>query len=120
MSTVTNGRWLRCLLVLLGAAELLMVAGAAPVLLVVGLVGGIALMAAGVLARPLTLLIALVVIGTVPFAVFAWTAVVPVLLLLTALAVTVPLARRSCSTRAGLRRRRPADLLRHQTSPGPV
>jgi hypothetical protein len=94
MSVVTTSRWLRCLLVLLGAAELLMAAGSAPVLLAVGVVGGVALIAAGALARFRAWLIALVVIGTVPFAVLAWTAVVPVLLLLTALPVTVPLSRR--------------------------
>lgn len=94
MSAVISSRWLRCLLVLLGAAELLMVAGAAPVLLTVGVVGGVALLVAAALPRFRALLIILVVLGTVPFAVLAWTAVVPVLLLLTALSVTVPLARR--------------------------
>jgi len=94
VSAVTNGRWLRCLLVLLGAAEVLMVAGAAPILLAVGVVGGIALLAAAALTRFRVLLVTLVVMGTVPFAALGWTAVVPVLLLLTAVGVTVPLASR--------------------------
>ena len=89
-----GSRWLRCLLVVLGAAEVLMVAGAAPVLLAVGVVGGVALVVAGAFARSRGLLITLVVVGTVPFAVLGWAAIVPVLLLLTALSVTAPLARR--------------------------
>ena len=89
-----DSSWLRSLLLLLGVAELMMVAGAAPVLLAVGVVGGLALIAAAALTRFRALLITLVVLGTVPFAVLGWAAVVPVLLLLTALSVTAPLARR--------------------------
>jgi hypothetical protein len=94
-TAVLVGRnWLRCLLALLGAAELLMAAGAAPVLLAVGAVGGIALLVAGTVARSRASLIALVVIGTLPFTVLAWTAVIPILLLLATAAIAVPLTRR--------------------------
>jgi hypothetical protein len=85
--------WLRCLLGLLGTAELLMAAGAAPVLLAVGAVGGVALIAAATVARSRASLVALVVLGTVPFRLLAWTAVIPVLLLLAAAAIAVPLTR---------------------------
>jgi hypothetical protein len=85
--------WWRCLLGVLGGVELLMAAGASPVLLAVGAISGIALLLAAAVARTRTALAALLVIGTVPFAVLAWTAVVPVLLLLLAAALTVPLIR---------------------------
>jgi hypothetical protein len=67
-----------------------MAAGAAPVLLAVG---GVALIAAATVARSRASLVALVVLGTVPFTVLARTAVIPVLLLLTAAAIAVPLTR---------------------------
>jgi hypothetical protein len=86
--------WLRCLLALLGVAELLMAAGASPVPLVVGAVGGAALMAAATISRSRATLMALVMLGTVPFAALAWTAVVPVVLLLAAAGISVPLTRR--------------------------
>ena len=91
--TLLARHWLRCLLGLLGAAELLMAAGAAPVLLTVGAVGGVALIAAATIARSRARLVALVVLGTVPFAALACTAVIPVLLLLAAAAIAVPLTR---------------------------
>jgi hypothetical protein len=86
--------WLRALLALLGAAELLMAGGAAPVLMAVGAVGGAALVTAAAVARTPSALLALVVLGTVPFALLAWTAVVPVVLLLAAAGLLVPLIRR--------------------------
>ena len=92
-STLITRNWLRCLLALLGAAELLMAAGAAPVLMAVGAVGGVALIAAASVARSRASLVALTVLGTVPFTLLAWTAVVPVLLLLAAAAIAVPLTR---------------------------
>jgi hypothetical protein len=91
--TLITRNWLRCLLALLGAAELLMAAGAAPVLLAVGAVGGVALIAAATITSSRMRLIALVIIGTVPFTSLAWTAVIPVLLLLAAGAVAIPLIR---------------------------
>lgn len=92
--------WLRCLLALLGGAELLMAAGAAPAVAAVGLVGGFALLVAGTAARSRRSLVVLVVVGTVPFAALAWTAVVPVLLLLAIAAITVPLTRHPVLTPA--------------------
>jgi hypothetical protein len=92
-SMLITRNWLRCLLALLGAAELLMAAGAAPVPLAVGAVGGVALIAAATVARSRASLVALMVLGTVPFASLAWTAVIPVLLLVTAAAIAVPLTR---------------------------
>jgi len=93
--TLLARNWLRCLLGLLGAAELLMAAGAAPFLLAVGAIGGVALIAAATIARSRSRLVALVVLGTVPFAALAWTAVIPVLLLLAAAAIAVPLTRQA-------------------------
>lgn len=85
--------WWRCLLGVLGATELLMAAGAAPVTLTVGAVGGVALLVAATIVRTRRVLAALLVVGTVPFAALAWTAVVPILLLLLAAALAVPLIR---------------------------
>jgi hypothetical protein len=90
--------WLRCLLGLLGLAELLMAAGSAPLTLVLGLLGGVALLAAAWLAPPRKATAALL-LGTVPFTALAWTAVVPVLLLVVAIAIAAALAGRP-STRS--------------------
>lgn len=92
-ASAAGRNWWRCLLGVLGGAELLMAAGATTVLLAVGAAGGIALLLAAAAASTRTALAALLVIGTVPFAVLAWTAVVPVLLLLLAAALAVPLIR---------------------------
>ena len=95
---------MRCLLGLLGASELLMAAGAPSLLMAVGAVGGLCLIAAGWFFPPRTTFLALVVVGTVPFAVLAWTAAVPVLLLLVTAVVAVPLLRRPRNPRpTGLR-----------------
>ena len=59
--------WLRCLLSILGATEVLMAAGAAPLLMAVGAVGGLALIAAAWLPASPIGLGALVIIGTAPF-----------------------------------------------------
>jgi hypothetical protein len=90
---VASRNWLRWLLALLGASELLMAAGAPAALLVVGAVGGLCLVAAAWLTPPPRTFLLLVIIGTVPFAVLAWTAIAPVLLTLAAAAVSVPLVR---------------------------
>ncbi len=93
--------WSRCLLSALGAIELLMAAGATPLLVVVGAVGGLALVTAAWLPWPSRLvLIALLVIGTVPLAVMAWTAIVPVLLLLVTAGVAAPLIRQAGPSRS--------------------
>ena len=86
--------WFRVLLTALGGFEMLMAAGAAPALMLVGAVGGIALIAAAWLRRaPRRVLVGLVVVGTIPFAVLAWMAVVPLLLAVAASAVAVPVVR---------------------------
>lgn len=93
-ASVISRNWLRCLLGLLGASELVMAAGASPLLMVVGIVGGIALVAAARLVSASRMaLVGLVVLGTVPFAALAWTAVVPVLLVMVTAVVAIPLIR---------------------------
>ncbi|MET0966120.1 MAG: hypothetical protein ABWZ02_06975 [Nakamurella sp.] len=86
--------WFRVLLTVIGGFEILMAAGSAPLLMMVGVAGGIALMVVAWLrASSRTVLVALVVAGTIPFAALAWTAIVPVLLAVVALAVAVPVIR---------------------------
>jgi hypothetical protein len=86
--------WPRVLLSALGGFEILMAAGAAPVLLAVGVAGGGCLIAAAWLRpRRRWLLPVLLVAGTVPFALLAWTALVPVLLAVAAAALAVPVLR---------------------------
>ena len=87
-----TGNWLRCLLGVLGAAELLMAAGASSGTLVVGAVGGAALLAAA-WASSRAAVAWLTAVGSVPFAVAAWTAVLPVVLLLTATVIATALVR---------------------------
>ncbi len=90
-AAVTRRDWSRVLLAALGGCELLMAAGAAPVALAVGAVGGCALIGAAVTAghgRPLAA--GLMVLGTVPFAALAWTALVPLLVLVLTAALTAP------------------------------
>ncbi len=88
--------WSRCLLAALGAIELLMAAGATPLLMIVASVGGLALITAAWLPGPSRpTLVGLLVVGTVPFAVLAWTAIVPVLLLVVTAGIAAPLIPRS-------------------------
>jgi hypothetical protein len=83
--------WWRVLLGILGGCELLMAAAGAPAPMAAGALGGAALGAAAWLDRePRWRHWALVVVGTVPFAALAWTAIVP--LLLTAEAFTIAAA----------------------------
>ena len=103
--------WWRVLLTALGGFELLMAAGAAPVTMAVGAVGGVALITAAWLrSAPGRLLIGLVAVGTVPFAVIAWTAMVPMMLAVVAALVAIPIVRQQLSmsskltdTKAGVR-----------------
>jgi len=82
--------WIRILLASLGGFEMLMAAGAAPTVLMVGFAGGSCLVAAAWLGtkRGSGVFLGLVAIGTLPFAALAWTALVPVLLLLIAAALS--------------------------------
>jgi hypothetical protein len=96
--SVIAENWARCLLSALGTCELLMAAGAAPAVMAVGTVGGIALITASWLRAPSrSVLLVLLAIGTVPFAVLAWTAIVPILLLFAAAAIATPLVHNPSS-----------------------
>ena len=93
--------WARCLLTVLGGSEMLMAAGAGPLLMIVGGLGGALLVAAAWV--PMTqrvMLLDVVLIGTVPFALLGWTAIAPILLMLMAVAIALPLAR-TIPTRRG-------------------
>jgi hypothetical protein len=80
--------WSRVLLVVLGCCELLMVVRSRPLVMVFGVVAGAALMAAAV-PGPRRRTMALVVLAPLPFAVLAWTALVP--LVVSVMAVLVAL-----------------------------
>ena len=85
--------WSRLLLGALGCCQLLMAVRARPTVAAVGLASGVALIAAACV-RPRRGTIALVVIGTVPFAVVAWTALVPLLVVVVAVPLAVAVVRR--------------------------
>lgn len=88
--------WFRVLLGALGGCQLLMAAGAAPAVAIVGVVGGLALIAAaGWRAAPRPVLAGLLVVGILPFAALAWAAVVPPLVALLAALIAIPALRRS-------------------------
>ena len=75
--------WTRLVLAALGVFQLLMAATAAPTQRAVGAAGGLALITAAVTdGRHRRVILALVVVGTVPFALVAWSAIVPLLVLL--------------------------------------
>jgi hypothetical protein len=83
--------WPRVLIAALGGCQLLLAAGASPVLMVVGGASGVALVTAAVVStRGPRVAAGLLVLGTVPFAVLAWTAFAPVLVLLLAGALARP------------------------------
>lgn len=70
--------WWRVLLGALGCCQVLMSAAAAAAPMVLGALGGVSLLvAAGLDHQPRWRIWALVAAGTVPFAVLAWTAIVP-------------------------------------------
>jgi hypothetical protein len=95
LSTIRR-QWCRVLLVTLGCCELLVVVRAQPLVMLSGLVAGVALMAAAVPgARPR--IIPLAVLGTLPFAALAWTALVPVIVSVTAAVITLAVHRPSAA-----------------------
>lgn len=102
---LTRRSWTRVLLASLGGFEMLMAVGATPVVMAVGAAGGAALVAAAITgAQRRGRFVGLVLLGSIPFAAVAWTALIPVLLLLvaTALAATLlPQPSWSSSTRRG-------------------
>ncbi len=80
-------QWLHVLVSLLGALELLMAVSSGPVLTIaVGVVGGLALVAAPWIWAT-AVRIALLLIGTLPFAVITWWSVASPLLAITALGI---------------------------------
>jgi hypothetical protein len=86
--------WLRILLSVLGACELLMAAAAAPVVIAaVGLSGGLALLAAPWPKQP-KLTVVLVIVGAGPFTVLTWWSVATPLLTVLAVVITIALTRR--------------------------
>jgi len=96
---LTRRSWTRVLLAALGGFEMLMAAGATPAVMAVGAAGGAALVAAAITgAHRRRRFIGLVLLGTIPFATVAWTALVPVLLLLVAAALATALLRQPSAT----------------------
>ena len=91
--------WWRVLLVALGCCELLMVVRAHPAVTVLGVVAGVALIAAAVPAAQ-RWTIALAVVGPLPFAALAWTALVPLIVSVVAAFVAVAVAVHRTSARA--------------------
>jgi hypothetical protein len=97
---LTRRNWIRVLLASLGGFEILMAAGATPVVMAVGVAGGAALIAgawawAWAAGHKPVLAGALIALGTVPFAALTWMALVPVLLLLVAVALATTLFRQA-------------------------
>ena len=91
-ATVLTANWLRVLLSVLGAGELLMSAAAPPALMVIGGISGVALIAAAwIRSTRRAPFWGLVVLGTVPFAAFGWTSIVPLLLTVEAWALAAAL-----------------------------
>ena len=88
--------WSRVLLVVLGSCELVMVVRSRPLVMVLGVVAGAALMAAAV-PGPRRRTIALVVLAPLPFAVLAWTALVP--LVVSVMAILVALGMHQAAAR---------------------
>ncbi len=109
-SEVTSN-WLRSLLGILGAFELLMAVSAAPTATIAaGLVAGAALIAAAVLAGPdRGLIVSGLVAVTLPFAFVTWWAIIPPLLSIIAFAIGIA-ATRVPATRSAVPNVAPPDL----------
>ena len=86
--------WWRVLLVTLGCCELLMVVRARPLVTLFGVVAGLALVAAAVPTMR-RWAIALAIVGPLPFAALVWTALVPLIVSVTAAFVAVAIHRTS-------------------------
>jgi hypothetical protein len=84
-----NARWPRVLLAVLGVCDLVMAANATPVQALTGAACGTVLVAVAALVGrvPRGVGAGLVVLGAVPFAVVAWTALAPVIVMVLALAL---------------------------------
>ncbi len=94
--------WLRSLLGILGALELLMAVSAAPITTIAaGALAGIALIAAAVLARAdRRLIVNGLIAATLPFAIATWWAIIPPLLTVVAFVIGVATTR-GAETRIG-------------------
>ncbi|MEV6630451.1 hypothetical protein AB0M54_06840 [Actinoplanes sp. NPDC051470] len=88
---VSRARW-QVLLSALGVCQLLRAANASPLVRVLGVAGGLVLVAIAWAARRRAALVAGIIVGTVPFAAVAWTALVPVVLVPVAFAVACPVS----------------------------
>ena len=95
--SVVAKNWLRGLLGILGALELLMAVSAAPTITVAaGLVAGAALIAAAVLTKPgRQTTVSLLVAASLPFAILTWWTIVTPLLTVVAFAIGVAATRSS-------------------------
>jgi hypothetical protein len=94
--------WMRGLLGLLGAFELLMAASAASLTVVTfGFVAGVALIAAAILGGPgRRMLVVALVAATLPFVALTWWTIVTPLLTVVALAVGLAVTRRTLNSTA--------------------
>ena len=91
LSVPNRTGFVQVLIAVLGSVELVMAASASVAIMVTGVVGGVALIACGwLLARSTVVAAALLVVGTVPFVLVAWSAIVPVLVLVLASGLVVP------------------------------
>ena len=86
--------WFRVLLSALAVCQLLMAAGSPPLTAAVGAASGVVLLLAAWLRAPRGVTWALLALGTVPFAVLTWTAVVPVVLTVVAVIVNAAIPSR--------------------------
>ena len=97
LGATTRRQWCRVLLVALGCCELLMVVRAHPAVTVLGVVAGVALIAAAVPAAQ-RWTIALAVVGPLPFAALSWSALVPVIVSIVAVGVALAVHRTPART----------------------
>lgn len=92
-AAIVRHNWLRILLAALGFCELLMAAGASRAVMAIGTIGGLSLIGAVGVSRSRLTAAGLIALGTIPFAVVAWTAVVPLLVLVVAAGLAVAILR---------------------------
>ncbi len=91
---VVARNWLRALLSILGGFELLMAVSAAPtVTVVIGILGGLALVAAPWAPGHLTLRLSLLLLGTLPFMFLTWSSIATPLLTIVAAGIGAVLLR---------------------------
>jgi hypothetical protein len=93
--TQITANWLRWLLGVLGAVALLMAVSAAPIATIItGLIAGAALITAAAMATPGRRgLVTILVAAALPFAILAWWAVVPPLVVVVALLIGLAATR---------------------------